>query len=136
MEQWELVAREHIRQLVADYTHFGDQGRIDEMTLLFEPEAVVDAHGHSYIGRDEIAGFFGGIASEPKWTGRTFMRHHISNVSIQFDNPNEATGASYWTVFADEGFESSGRYRDGYRQQVDGTWRFATRKIRRDEPRA
>ena len=137
METWELAAREEIRELVASYTHLGDGGRVPEMTQLFVPDAVLDAFGTDYAGHDQIAGFFSGIADGtapgPK---RTFIRHYISNVTITLDGPDEASGASYWTVIADAGLESSGRYRDTYRRDPDGAWRFATRKIRRDGPAA
>ena len=134
MEAWELTAREEIRELVARYTHLGDGGRIDEMTQLFEPDARLDAHGEDYVGRERISGFFGGIADGtspgPK---RTFIRHYISNLTIDVASQTEAAGASYWTVISDNGFESSGRYRDSYHRDPDGPWRFATRKIRRDQ---
>jgi hypothetical protein len=134
MEHWELTAREEIRELVAGYTHLGDGGRIAEMTKLFEPDAKLDAHGEYYVGHERIAGFFGAIADGtspgPK---RTFIRHYISNLTIDVTSETEATGAAYWTVISDVGLESSGRYRDTYRLS-DGVWRFATRKIRRDAP--
>ena len=56
----------------------------------------------------------------------------ISNVTIDMQDDAHASGASYWTVISDGGLESSGRYRDTYHRGDDG-WRFATRKIRRDE---
>lgn len=136
METWELSAREEIRELVASYTHLGDGGRIDEMTRLFEPDARLDAHGEEYLGHERIASFFGAIADgSAPGPARTFIRHYISNLTIDVTSPTEASGASYWTVISDGGLESSGRYRDTYRRTPDGPWRFATRKIRRDEPR-
>lgn len=132
----ELVARDRIRELVAAYTHLGDGGRLDEMAELFEADATLDAFGTTYQGRPAIKGFFGGIVEDrADAPARTFVRHHISNVTISLDGENTATGASYWVVYSDNGFESSGRYRDAYRCGDDGVWRFRTRKIRRDEPR-
>lgn len=136
MEASEVAAREQIRELIASYNLLGDRGRIEEMTTLFEPDAQLDGFGTLYVGSDEIAGFFGGIAdgTTPGPT-RTFLRHHISNVSIDVTSPTEASGVAYWLVISDGGLESSGRYRDTYRCGTDGAWRFATRTIRRDEPR-
>src|SRR5262249_54053268 len=55
MEAWEPGAREAIRELVARYTHFGDGGRIKELTELFEPDAVIDAVGTgTFNGHDAI----------------------------------------------------------------------------------
>lgn len=136
MDTSELAAREQIRELIAGYTHLGDGGRIDEMVQLFEPDAVLDAHGVTHEGHTAIAGFFQNIVDgTAPGPARTFIRHYISNVTIDVHAPAEARGASYWTVISDVGLESSGRYRDTYRRQDDGSWRFATRKIRRDEPK-
>ena len=132
----ELAAREQIRELVAAYTHLGDGGRLDEMTTLFEPAATLDAFGTTYRGHDEVKSFFSGIVTDrADAPTRTFVRHHISNVTVTLDDADSAHGASYWVVYSDNGFESSGRYRDQYRRADDGTWRFHSRKIGRDEPR-
>lgn len=133
----ELAAREEIRELVASYTHLGDSGRLDELVELFEPDATLDAFDRTYVGAEQILGFFSGIVSDradaPR---RTFVRHHISNVTIDVDaDAGVASGASYWVVYSDDGFESSGRYRDRYRRSPDGRWRFEVRKIRRDRTR-
>ena len=61
------------------------------------------------------------------------MRHHISNVSITVQSRTEAIGSSYWLVTNDNGFYSSGRYRDTYRRQDGGPWLIATRYIRPDK---
>lgn len=134
MDTSELAAREEIRELIARYTHLGDGGRIAELVELFAPDAQLDGHGQPYIGREEISGFFTAIVDgSTPGPARTFIRHYTSNVTIDMTSPTEASGASYWTVLSDDGFESSGRYRDTYRRSPDGSWRFATRKIRRDQ---
>jgi hypothetical protein len=138
MELWEIEAREQIRELIAAYTHLGDGGRISEMTDLFTESAVLDAGGSLREGHEAISAFYGGIAdgSSPGPT-RSFIRHYISNISIELTSASTASGKSYWVVISDEGLESSGRYWDSYVR--DGTesgnpvpWRFATRKIRHD----
>lgn len=132
----ELTAREQIRELVASYTHFGDGGRLDDLVALFEPDAWLDANRERFEGPERIASFFGGIVSgREEKSGVTYVRHHIANVTITLTGDDTASGASYWTVYADNGFESSGRYRDTYRRGDDGTWRFTSRTIRRDQPR-
>ncbi len=133
----ELAAREAIRELVAAYTHLGDSGRLDEMVELFEPDATLDAFDRTYVGAEQIRGFFSGIVSDRSDAPRrSFVRHHIANVTIDVDiDAGTATGASYWAVYSDDGFESSGRYRDRYRRSNEGRWRFQVRKIRRDRAR-
>lgn len=136
MELWELAARERIRELVASYTHLGDAAKLDHMIELFHEDAQLDAFGTPYRGHAAIRGFFAGIADgSTAGPARTFIRHYIANVTIDVTNPTEATGASYWHVLSDVGAESSGRYWDTYRRGLDGTWRFATRRIKRDVPR-
>ncbi|MDG2261680.1 MAG: nuclear transport factor 2 family protein [Actinomycetota bacterium] len=140
MELWEIEAREQIRELIAAYTHLGDGGRISEMTDLFTEDAVLDAGGSLHEGHGAISAFYGAIADGsspgPK---RSFIRHYISNVSIELTSSTTATGKSYWSVISDEGLESSGRYWDTYvnvgTSASEGTspWRFATRKIRHDK---
>jgi 3-phenylpropionate/cinnamic acid dioxygenase small subunit len=133
MDIEELAAREEIRELVTSYTHLGDGGRIDEMLQLFREDAELDAFRTTYIGREGMAGFFGGIANGTSGgPQRSFLRHYISNVTIEVHDENTASGASYYTVIADRGLESSGRYWDTYQRGPEG-WRFATRKIRVDE---
>jgi hypothetical protein len=132
----ELSAREELRELVASYTHLGDGGRLDELVALFEPDAWLDADRVRYEGPEGIGSFFGGIVSGRQATAsRTYVRHHIANVTLTLEGPDTASGASYWTVYSDDGFESSGRYRDTYHRGADGRWRFSSRTIRRDRPR-
>ncbi|HEY6623803.1 MAG TPA: nuclear transport factor 2 family protein [Acidimicrobiales bacterium] len=135
MEAWETAAREEIRELVARYTHWGDGGRIDELVLLFEPDAVfeTDTEPEPLEGRDAIGALLGGLAEDHGGeTGQTYMRHNVSNLTIEFESPTVATGAAYWFVISDNGLWRWGRYRDTYRRDGDGTWRFARRKVRAD----
>lgn len=137
----ELSARDQIRELVATYTHLGDGGRLDALVTLFEPDAWLETRSPAgettrHEGHEAIAGFFGGIVTNRAGgPDTTFVRHHIANVTITLTDVDTASGASYWTVYADRGFESSGRYRDTYRRGADDVWRFSSRTIRRDEPR-
>lgn len=127
MDHAELVARESIRELVASYTHLGDRGQIDDMLRLFEPEATLRTKREDFVGRERIAGFFNAIVAEG--TTRTFVRHYISNLTIDFSGSDQASGAAYWQVVDDSGLTSCGRYRDAYHRGDDGTWRFASRTI-------
>lgn len=133
MDADELIARAEIAEVVAAYNHLGDRGRIDELIALFCEDADLDTFGESFRGRDQIGGYFRSIVTggtdRPR---RRFVRHHISNVTITVTGPTEAEGASYWMVIGDGGPESSGRYRDTYRRDRDGRWRFATRMVRAD----
>lgn len=134
MQIWEIANREQIRELVARYTHLGDGGRIKELVDLFEPDATLNANRIAHTGHEAINGFFGAIANGSSGgRERSFIRHYISNLTIQLTSETTATGASYWTVISDIGLESSGRYRDEYHCDSDGLWRFSSRIIRSDE---
>lgn len=133
----QLVAREQIRELVASYTHLGDGGRLDDMVKLFADDAVLEASGIEYHGHAAILGFFTAIVDDrSEAPRRTFVRHHISSLTITLLGADTASGAAYWGVYSDDGFESSGRYRDEYVRGSDGLWRFQRRKIGRDTSRA
>jgi ketosteroid isomerase-like protein len=138
MEPWETAAREEIRELVARYTHWADGGRIELVVELFEPDAVFQADNapELLVGRQAIGGFLGGLAdTHGDEVGQTYMRHFVTNLTIEFENDHEASGAAYWAVISDNGLWRWGRYRDAYRRQEDGRWLFARRRVRGDADR-
>jgi len=135
MEPWETAAREEIRELVARYTHFGDGGKIDELVALFEPDAIfeIDTEPEPLLGRAAIAGLLGGLATDHGGEqGQTYMRHNVSNLTIEFESRSVAAGSAYWFAISDNGLWRWGRYRDSYRRAGDGPWLFARRKVRAD----
>jgi uncharacterized protein (TIGR02246 family) len=130
MEQWELVAREAIRDLVARYNANGDSGRIDEVIALFAPDAVLDIMGTAYAGHEEIRGMFtqaisdiAGGASEP-----SVVQHHTSTVQIDVDDEATARARSYFQVIMTGGLDHWGRYVDDF-GVVDGHWVFTHRRV-------
>jgi hypothetical protein len=141
LEDWELKAREQIRDLVARYNAYGDAGRVAEVLDLFAEDAVVDVVEHrSYRGRDEIGELFRGTAApdngpRPKVRGAapkpSPIWHHTSTLVIDVENPSLATGRCYFAVLTPRGLDHWGRYRDRY-AAVDGGWRFAARSVRVD----
>jgi ketosteroid isomerase-like protein len=139
MEPWETAAREEIRELVARYTHLGDSGKIEELVALFEPDAIFEADTapEPLQGRTAIAGLLGGLAEDHGGeAGQTYMRHNVSNLTIQFESQSVATGAAYWFVISDHGLWRWGRYRDTYRREGAGPWLFARRRVRADPQKA
>ena len=135
MELWELAARESIRDLVARYTHLGDSGRVGEVATLFADDGVLEVSDEPapLVGRPAIAAFLGRLADgHVAVPGMTYVRHHVSNVCIDVESADAATGRSYWLVVNDAGPWRWGRYRDRYRGSPDGSWRFAHRVVRRD----
>jgi hypothetical protein len=137
VDAWEREAREEIRELVATYTHLGDGGRVADVARLFEPDGVLELSDRGeFAGHDAIAGALGGLADDHEAAEDVgYVRHHVTNLSIDVEGPERATGRAYWTVVAAGGLWKWGRYRDVYTRRDGGPWRFAHRKVRGDDMR-
>lgn len=134
MELWELIAREQIRELVAGYAHAADGGRFDTMVELFAPDGVLQTpDGVEHRGRDGIRSFLDATRKALAGEARpgAMIRHHVANLLLERVGPSEASGAAYFLVVTDHGPDHWGRYRDRY-ACLDGTWRFAHRRVRLD----
>jgi hypothetical protein len=137
MDDWECAAREEIRELVARYTPLGDGGRLEELSELFAENATFRlAEFPSDLGRVQIVNRLGGLRDRNDRDPHTsYVRHHVSNLQIDFASPVSATGRAYWMVLTAQGLARWGRYQDEY-EQVDKKWRFSTRRVRPDGARA
>ena len=137
MDTWELVAREAIRETVAEYAHFADSGRFADFAALFAVDGVLEVRGNAPLrGRDAIQTFLEGVGVE--LSGATtvpIIRHHVSNLKIDLMSPREARGACYFLAVTEHGVDHWGRYRDHYAPAGDGPagrWLFAHRYVRTD----
>jgi len=133
MELWELLARESIREIVARYAHLADTGRFDELVNLFTEDGVLrGGDSPEAKGRDAIRRFLQGTNTDlAAATRQTLIRHHVSNLRIDVQDPTLAEGASYFFVVTERGPDHWGRYRDTY-ACVDGRWLFRYRRARMD----
>jgi hypothetical protein len=120
MELWELVARERCRDTLAQYTHAGDRFRLDEYAAAFCEDGVLEIRGSNPVqGRAAIIERVG-TATGPQRAQRTastsspkrIVRHNVTNIRFESVQPDEATVASYFTVFTEVGLDHMGRYRD------------------------
>jgi hypothetical protein len=138
MEPWEVVAREEIRELVAQYTHFGDSGRLAELSLLFHLDARFHIVGEEVdVGREAIIARLGGLQEQIEHDAVShYVRHHISNLQITVVDATGANGVAYWQVINGDGLVRWGRYRDSFRRIEEGPWLFSSRQVRRDPPSA
>ena len=128
MEEWELVARESIRDLVARYNANGDSGRFDHVVELFAPDAVMDVDGQVFEGREQIRTIFTSAADSLRdRPGPRLLRHFTSTLQIDVENETFARGRCYYQVLMAHGLDHWGRYLDEY-APVDGTWKFAKRR--------
>ena len=127
MQEWELVAREQLRDLIARYNLAGDRGWIDELAALFTPAAMLTIDGVEHAGVDAIRGVF------TKATGPhpELVRHFTGTLELAVASPDHATARCYFQVLTVNGLDHWGRYTDGF-QCVDGRWLFARRDVRVD----
>ncbi|MBX7453945.1 nuclear transport factor 2 family protein [Mycolicibacterium sp. 3033] len=138
MELWELVARESIRQLMADYTAASDRFDLRALAACFAPTGVLEFTGGSepLSGREAIvAGLTAAVrrpaASDDHQRPRpspAFVRHHVSSIRFDAVERDNAEAQSYFAVYTDAGVDHWGRYRDVL-TLVDGEWLFAHRAI-------
>lgn len=133
MEPWELGAREEIRELVARYAHHADSGRFEELVALFADDGLLQIDDREPLrGRQAILDFLGATRSSAcESPAARSIRHHLSSLSIDVANTENASGSSYFLVLTERGPDHWGRYRDRY-MLSEGSWRFAVRQVRVD----
>ena len=112
IENWEVAARESIRNTIASYTHNGDRYRLDDFVDCFLPDGVLDLKGGQRLeGREAIMGFFTATpivtSAEP-----SPIRHNVTNILFTEVTPEFVKVSSYFTVFSRVGLDHYGRYRD------------------------
>ncbi len=125
MEVWELVARECCRDTLAQYTHAGDRFRLDEYAAAFCEDGVLEIRGTEPVrGRAAIIARVAAATGAPRERTqdaappaanplpKRIVRHNVTNIRFESVRPDEATVASYFTVFTEIGLDHMGRYRD------------------------
>ena len=137
MERTDLIAREHIRDLLARYTWAGDRGDAAGLADCFTANGVLDlgGHGGTIQGRDAIAAEITKVIARAATAGGSPgpVHHHVSSVLIDLDHHDSATVQSYFLVITAIGPDHWGRYADRVVETVPGgPWRFAERKVRVD----
>ncbi|CAN7544526.1 nuclear transport factor 2 family protein [Phenylobacterium sp. LjRoot225] len=137
----ELLAREGIRQTMADYTMAGDRLRIDDFVGVFTEDAVLESEGvpesdaFRYASRAEIHDWMSRWSrpgdGTPKPHQATFIRHHLATSQIQLTGPDTAKARTYWVAYTDIGPDHCGYYLDAFRRE-GGRWLISHRRIRLD----
>ena len=133
MELWELSAREQIRDLIARYTHCADSGRFRDLVMLFSEEGELEVESRPPLrGRLAIEAFLEGVGTTlAERHGRPIVRHLVTNVLLDVQDPDSATAASYFVVLNASGLDHWGRYRDRF-IRLGEQWFFASRSVRLD----
>ena len=109
-----------IRQIIAQYCHFVDDGYEKGLKEIFAEDLVVEMGPQRFEGRDEVLKFFGAAANLGK--------HVTVNTQIDVD-ATTATGVRDF-LFLDKETKLStvGRYEDRFRKEGDA-WKFTQRRI-------
>lgn len=137
MQQWELEAREEIRDVIASYNQFGDHGDLEAMAELFTADGVLElGESTRYTGPEEIRGMAGAVkdrlSSSAGTSSAVYLRHHVSSLQFELLTPDEARTRCYFLAITHRGVDHWGGYRDHFVRDVDGRWRFQHRRARTD----
>jgi ketosteroid isomerase-like protein len=134
METWELIAREQVRQTLADYTDATDRFDLGALARCFAPDGVLEFTGGSkpLAGPAAIeSGLAAAMAVPPSKKTPTHVRHHVSSIRFESVTRDCARVSSYFAVHTDVGLDHWGRYRDVL-VTVGGRWLFTHRRIKVD----
>lgn len=137
----ELLARESIRQTMANYTMAGDRLRVDDFVAVFTEDAILESEGvpesdaFRYEGRQAMRDWFARwrrpAEDAPRTHQATFIRHHLATSQIELTGADTARARTYWMAYTDIGADHCGYYLDTFRK-VDEHWLIAHRKVRLD----
>lgn len=134
MEQWELVAREQIRDTLHRYNYFGDRAQLQELAMQFAEDGEFEIRGRERVrGRTEIVRLlspnstltFDRGAPRAQWP---LVRHHLSNILFLDLRPERATVVSYFLRLHRDWPNHWGIYRDVL-APAEGRWLFASRHV-------
>ena len=133
MEAWEVAAREGVRETIVRYAHLVDGGRFDELLELFTEDATLETGtGPAGHGRAAIRALFVDTGARLEAAqGRPFIRHHVSTIDVDVQDPEAARARSYFLAVTERGPDHWGRYQDRL-VRVDGRWLFQHRRVRTD----
>jgi len=138
----ELLAREAIRDTMAQYNTSGDRLKIDDFVACFTDDAIMESEyvpedrAFRYEGKDAIRAWqerwrAGGASNDGAVHQASFIRHHLSTCRIELTGPDTARTRTYWTAWTDIGPDHAGYYLDDFRK-VGERWLIAHRRVRMD----
>jgi ketosteroid isomerase-like protein len=123
----ELYDRQEIADLIHAYCHHFDRNEPAEVAALFTADATVDygPEAETIVGSKAIAETIA-VGLEHTFAATS---HHVSNIRITFDSPDEARSVTYlyaWHRYVDGSPDGElwGRYHHRFMRTEDG-WRIA-----------
>ena len=138
----DLLAREGIRQTMANYTLAGDRLRTDEFVAAFTEDGILESEGvperdaFRYVGHAELREWMnrwtrGEVSDRPRTTQASFIRHYLSTSQVELTGSDSARARTYWVAYTDIGPDHCGYYLDTF-HKVGDRWLIAHRKVRLD----
>jgi ketosteroid isomerase-like protein len=118
---------EGVRATIAAHAHAQDDGRADDLAVLYTPDGVVDVPGiGTFEGAEALRNVFAG------WQPQGPQRHLVVNTLVT-DWSNDEAQATSDVVFVARGesgwsVQVVGRYFDTF-QKSDGAWLLSRRKM-------
>jgi SnoaL-like domain len=133
----EVIARESIRETIANYTIAGDNrdaalfnAQWTEDALFefeFPPLPAFRCEGIDQI-RARSASWTPLPAKDPALRSATFIRHNLTTCRIELTSQNTANAKTYFIVITDIGLDHAGTYTDKLVRQGN-RWLFAHRRV-------
>ena len=121
----EAADREAIRDLANRYAHHVWRKEVAQVVDLFTDEGVMEtAAMPPFRGRDMLLDAFGRMLAEDEFC--PFVHNHI--IDLDGDAANGTCYIDLRAVMRGQPLSAWGYYEDRY-ARVDGTWRFAARKV-------
>ena len=114
--------REAIKQLVAAYSHYYDDGRLAEFAGLCAEDGVMQLGPGGPLARGPAE-----IESSLSSVETPDLRHFTTDVMIEFTGESRAKGVCRFAVRS-PARDFDGTYHDEYVKSTDG-WKFASRTI-------
>jgi uncharacterized protein (TIGR02246 family) len=128
MDLQQLIDREEIRALMAQYNIAGDRGDVARLAATFAEDGVIEFSGAMTQGRAAIAARLS--APSGKSTGLTVVRHHLTTSEVEVAG-DTARARTYFVVLTNVGPDHHGVYLDRLARTAEG-WRFVHRTVRID----
>jgi hypothetical protein len=130
MDIEEALAHIEIRHVLSIYARGVDRADLETLSSVYHPDATDDHGSFSGLGTE-----FARRLIEDEKDMTAVGQHHITNVVIQLDGPDDARAESYFLAFhphEDAGDPrlgiAAGRYLDLF-QRRHGGWKILTRRV-------
>jgi hypothetical protein len=133
----EVIARESIRETIANYTIAGDNRDAALFNTLWTDDALFDfsfpslpsfrCEGIAQI-RARTAAWKHLPDPDPTLRSATFIRHNLTTCQIELTGKDTASAKTYFIVMTDIGTDHAGNYTDKLARQ-GGRWLFAHRRV-------